>query len=150
MQLLREPEAFRRACDEARARGLRVGLVPTMGALHAGHLSLVGLAREHTEKVVASVFVNPAQFGPSEDFSRYPRQPEKDAAMLAEAGCDLLFLPDVDTTMLVAAWSGIVFEVSVVMVSRDPVNPEEATEFATRLMMGGIGNLPKRRPLASD
>ncbi len=56
-------------------------------------------------------------------------------------------LPDVDATMLVAALSGVVFEVSVVMVSRDPVDPEEATEFATRLMMGGIGNLPKRRPI---
>jgi pantoate--beta-alanine ligase len=71
-----------------------------MGALHAGHLSLVRLARERAGramKVVASVFVNPTQFGPSEDFSRYPRQPEQDAAMLEEAGCDLLFLPDVAT-----------------------------------------------------
>lgn len=79
------------------ARGKGIGFVPTMGALHAGHLSLVRLAREHADFVVASVFVNPAQFGPGEDFGRYPRQPEQDAALLAEAGCDLLFLPEVAT-----------------------------------------------------
>jgi pantoate--beta-alanine ligase len=80
-----------------RQAGERIGFVPTMGALHAGHLSLVGLARQRADKVVASVFVNPTQFGPNEDFTRYPRQPEKDAEMLAAAGCDLLFLPNVDT-----------------------------------------------------
>jgi pantoate--beta-alanine ligase len=69
-----------------------------MGALHAGHLSLLEIARQRADRVVASVFVNPTQFGPNEDFSRYPRQPEKDADMLAAAGCDLLFLPEVDTT----------------------------------------------------
>ncbi|HVG10434.1 MAG TPA: pantoate--beta-alanine ligase [Thermoanaerobaculia bacterium] len=85
--------------DMARWRkaGERIGFVPTMGALHEGHLSLVGIARKHADRVVASVFVNPTQFGPNEDFGRYPRQPEKDAGMLAAAGCDLLFLPDVDT-----------------------------------------------------
>jgi pantoate--beta-alanine ligase len=79
-------------------RDRTVGFVPTMGALHAGHLSLLRLARERrVERVVASIFVNPAQFGPNEDFTRYPRQPEKDAEMLREAGCDLLFLPEVVT-----------------------------------------------------
>jgi len=69
-----------------------------MGALHAGHLSLVRLARERgATQVVASVFVNPTQFGPGEDFGRYPRQPERDAELLAAAGCDLLFLPEVET-----------------------------------------------------
>jgi pantoate--beta-alanine ligase len=80
-----------------RGQGLRVGFVPTMGALHTGHLSLVRIARERADRVVASVFVNPTQFGPNEDFTRYPRQPEKDAGMLAAAGCDLLFLPEVET-----------------------------------------------------
>jgi len=86
---------LRRHVATWRVAGERIGFVPTMGALHEGHLSLVRLAREHADQVVASVFVNPAQFGPNEDFNRYPRQPEKDAAMLAAAGCDLLFLPDV-------------------------------------------------------
>jgi pantoate--beta-alanine ligase len=88
---------LRRQIDAWRAAGDRVGFVPTMGALHAGHLSLVNLARAHASKVVASVFVNPTQFGPNEDFGRYPRQPEADSGVLAEAGCDLLFLPAVET-----------------------------------------------------
>jgi pantoate--beta-alanine ligase len=88
---------LRQAIAPWRTAGERVGFVPTMGALHAGHLSLVRLARAHADRVVASVFVNPAQFGPNEDFNRYPRQPETDAAMLETAGCDLLFLPEVAT-----------------------------------------------------
>ncbi|HXT22491.1 MAG TPA: pantoate--beta-alanine ligase, partial [Thermoanaerobaculia bacterium] len=74
-----------------------VGFVPTMGALHEGHLALVRLARERSDRVVASVFVNPTQFGPHEDLARYPRTPERDAALLASTGCDLLFLPAVET-----------------------------------------------------
>jgi pantoate--beta-alanine ligase len=97
MIIARTQDELRRTVDGWRAAGERIGFVPTMGALHAGHLSLVRLAREKVARVVASVFVNPTQFGPSEDFSRYPRQPEKDGAMLEEAGCDLLFLPDVAT-----------------------------------------------------
>jgi pantoate--beta-alanine ligase len=77
--------------------GLRVGFVPTMGNLHAGHHSLVRLAREHADRVIASVFVNPTQFGPNEDFARYPRTPEADASGLQAAGCDLLWMPSVDT-----------------------------------------------------
>jgi pantoate--beta-alanine ligase len=77
--------------------GLRIGFVPTMGNLHAGHHSLVKLARRHADRVVASVFVNPTQFGPNEDFARYPRTPEADAAGLDAAGCDLLWLPSVET-----------------------------------------------------
>lgn len=88
---------LRREIVRWRQAGERIGFVPTMGALHEGHLSLVGIARGKSDRIVASVFVNPTQFGPDEDFSRYPRQPEKDAEMLAAAGCDLLFLPDVDT-----------------------------------------------------
>lgn len=76
--------------------GLRVGFVPTMGNLHEGHHSLVRIAREHADRVVASVFVNPTQFGPDEDFSRYPRTPEQDAAGLESAGCDALWLPSVE------------------------------------------------------
>jgi pantoate--beta-alanine ligase len=97
MRQARTVEELRGAVRRWRQGGERIGFVPTMGALHEGHLSLVKLARHHAERVVASVFVNPTQFGPNEDFGRYPRQPERDAAMLAEAGCDLLFLPEVET-----------------------------------------------------
>jgi pantoate--beta-alanine ligase len=97
MLQVRKVEELRGEIARWRKAGERIGFVPTMGALHEGHLSLVGIARGKATKIVASVFVNPTQFGPNEDFSRYPRQPEKDAGMLAAAGCDLLFLPDVDT-----------------------------------------------------
>ena len=79
-----------------RREGQRVGFVPTMGNLHAGHHSLLAIAREHADIVVASVFVNPTQFGPNEDFARYPRTPAEDAAGLAAHGCDVLFLPAVE------------------------------------------------------
>jgi pantoate--beta-alanine ligase len=78
-----------------RREGRTVGFVPTMGALHAGHLSLLQRARADNDVVVASIFVNPLQFGPSDDFARYPRDLEADAALAAEAGADHLFAPDV-------------------------------------------------------
>jgi pantoate--beta-alanine ligase len=71
-----------------------LGFVPTMGYLHEGHLSLVRRAREECATVVVSVFVNPLQFGPGEDFGRYPRQPERDLALVSEAGADALFMPE--------------------------------------------------------
>lgn len=77
-------------------QGLRVALVPTMGNLHEGHFTLVRQARRHADKVVASVFVNPTQFGPNEDFDRYPRTPQADVEGLAAAGCDLAWMPSVE------------------------------------------------------
>jgi len=76
-----------------RRDGARIAFVPTMGNLHAGHYSLVELARAHADRVVVSIFVNPTQFGPNEDFGRYPRTPEEDRQGLVEHGCDLLFSP---------------------------------------------------------
>ncbi|MFC7301606.1 pantoate--beta-alanine ligase [Cognatiluteimonas weifangensis] len=92
-----ELAALRARVAAWKREGLRVGFVPTMGNLHAGHHSLLRLARGHADRVVASVFVNPTQFGPDEDFARYPRTPEADAAGLDAAGCDLLWLPSVET-----------------------------------------------------
>ncbi len=79
-----------------RQEGLRVGFVPTMGALHKGHLALITRARMHADKVVASVFVNPTQFGPGEDYATYPRNEAQDTALLAAAGCHLAYLPAPD------------------------------------------------------
>jgi pantoate--beta-alanine ligase len=90
----RNPEALRAAVRAWRGGGRRIGFVPTMGALHEGHLSLVRAAKTQCDRVIASVFVNPKQFAPHEDFERYPRNEAADAAMLAEAGCDLLFAPE--------------------------------------------------------
>jgi len=78
-----------------RHEGRRIAFVPTMGNLHAGHLSLIEAARRHGDRFIASIFVNPMQFGPNEDFAHYPRTPAEDARMLTEAGCDLMFMPDV-------------------------------------------------------
>ncbi|GGZ58950.1 pantothenate synthetase [Lysobacter xinjiangensis] len=92
-----ELDRLRATVREWKRAGERVAFVPTMGNLHAGHFSLVRLAREHADRVVASVFVNPTQFGPNEDFARYPRTPERDAQGLEEAGCDVLWMPSVET-----------------------------------------------------
>jgi pantoate--beta-alanine ligase len=73
-----------------------IAFVPTMGNLHAGHASLIGAAHLHGRRVVASVFVNPLQFGPNEDYAAYPRTPDQDAALLEAQGVDVLFLPTVD------------------------------------------------------
>ncbi len=78
-----------------RREGHRVAFVPTMGNLHAGHVSLIEAARRHGERFIASIFVNPMQFGPNEDFAHYPRTPQEDARMLAAAGCSLMFIPEV-------------------------------------------------------
>ena len=97
--------------DAHRRDGHRIGFVPTMGNLHAGHHSLLRIARAHADVVVASVFVNPTQFGPNEDFAHYPRTPEADAAGLAANGCDALFLPGVDELYPYGAQRGVTVSV---------------------------------------
>jgi len=89
----RDVAALRAATRAWRAQGLSIGFVPTMGALHDGHVSLVRAAKARCDKVVTSIFVNPKQFAPHEDFERYPRDEAGDAAKLAPAGCDLIFAP---------------------------------------------------------
>jgi pantoate--beta-alanine ligase len=94
VQIISDIESIQTKCWAWRAQGATVALVPTMGYFHAGHISLMSWARDHTDKVVVSLFVNPTQFGPGEDLEAYPRDPERDAAMAREAGVDALFAPD--------------------------------------------------------
>jgi pantoate--beta-alanine ligase len=97
MQTVQDVPALRAAIRGWRTKGQTVGFVPTLGNLHAGHQSLIRLARARTERVIASVFVNPTQFAPGEDFDRYPRTLLQDQTALTDEGCDLLFAPDVAT-----------------------------------------------------
>ncbi|HEY3173848.1 MAG TPA: pantoate--beta-alanine ligase [Thermoanaerobaculia bacterium] len=94
METVREVPPLRDLVREARAAGRTIGFVPTMGALHEGHLSLVRLARRESTFTAVSIFVNPLQFGPTEDLARYPRKEDQDAIVLAREGVDLVYLPD--------------------------------------------------------
>jgi len=93
VRVVTDPAAMRALSRRARARGERVAFVPTMGALHDGHLALMRRGGAGHERLAVSVFVNPLQFGPREDFRRYPRNPRRDAGLCRSAGCDWLFLP---------------------------------------------------------
>ena len=95
MDILTTVASVRGHVSAWRREGLRIAFVPTMGNLHAGHMSLIEAARQHGDRCIASIFVNPMQFGPNEDFAHYPRTPTQDAEMLAAAGCSAMFLPDV-------------------------------------------------------
>src|SRR6201985_1251967 len=95
--IVRTVPALRRAVDNLRARKATVALVPTMGALHDGHVSLVRLAKRRAAKVIVSIFVNPAQFAPTEDFGSYPRTWKADVAKLTAEKVDLIWNPDVKT-----------------------------------------------------
>ncbi len=93
MQIIRELSDLGAALSRCRAAGETIALVPTMGALHAGHIALVDEARRRAQRVVATIFVNPLQFGAGEDLGRYPRRESEDAALLEAHGCDLLWVP---------------------------------------------------------
>lgn len=97
MQVIHDKHELREQLAEWRDAGEHIAIVPTMGNLHAGHISLVNVAREHAERVVVTVFVNPTQFGEGEDFDSYPRTFDKDTRKLKTVTADVLFAPDVDT-----------------------------------------------------
>src|SRR5262249_49525672 len=95
IRVVRTVSALRRAVMQWRAAGERIALVPTMGALHGGHLALVRAARQRAQRVIVSIFVNPAQFAPQEDFASYPRTWDADLAALADMAVDLVWAPPV-------------------------------------------------------
>ena len=95
MKIISSPKEMKAFSAGARAEGKKIALVPTMGAFHQGHLSLIKLAREKADVVVVSIFVNPTQFGPNEDFDKYPRQLEADINNCRECGADAVFAPSV-------------------------------------------------------
>ena len=94
MQVIQHVAEMQAVAESLRVQGRRIGVVPTMGYLHEGHLSLVRLARSHCDTVVVTLFVNPTQFGPTEDFERYPRDLDRDQKLAVQAGADILFCPD--------------------------------------------------------
>lgn len=96
MKIIKAPHEMQAQIEAWRLAGHNIGFVPTMGALHAGHLSLVERARQHNDKTVVSIFVNPTQFRPGEDFQQYPRPFERDCELLQSAQCDVVFAPEAE------------------------------------------------------
>ena len=93
MEIVRRVRSMREICKQARTKGQRIGFVPTMGFLHQGHLALIRKMSEQTDVVVVSIFVNPTQFGPEEDFERYPRDLTRDTDLCIREGVDYVFAP---------------------------------------------------------
>jgi pantoate--beta-alanine ligase len=122
VRAIRTKADLRTALAEARAGGRLVGLVPTMGYLHDGHLSLLSAARAQCDVVVMSLFVNPAQFGPSEDLDRYPRDEERDTQLAAEAGVDFLYAPSVEEVYPDGFCTGVEVEGLTGVLCGDPAH----------------------------
>ncbi len=95
MQIITSVSEMQIYSDKIRINGNKIGVVPTMGYLHEGHLSLIRLAKQHSDVVITTIFVNPAQFSPEEDFEKYPRDLNRDISMCTSAGCNVVFAPDV-------------------------------------------------------
>lgn len=95
MQIIRSPKIMQKICGGLKREGKIIGFVPTMGYLHKGHLSLIKIAKRKSDVVVVSIFVNPTQFGPKEDFAKYPRDFKRDKFLLEKEGCDFVFAPRV-------------------------------------------------------
>lgn len=96
MEVIETVERMQESADEFRSAGYTVALVPTMGYLHEGHLELMRVGRKHSDKLIVSIFVNPAQFGPTDDFGEYPRDTEGDLKKVREVGADVVFMPSVE------------------------------------------------------
>lgn len=125
VKITRTVEEVRAQVRDWRKNGLKVGLIPTMGALHHGHLSLVREIQEITDRVVVSIFVNPKQFGPNEDFNKYPRQEEDDLKKLEEIGCDVLYAPGVEEIYP----QGFLANVSISEITTDLCGAERPGHF---------------------
>lgn len=95
MEIIRSPKIMQKICTGVKKQGKIIGFVPTMGYFHEGHLSLVRVAKKKSDVLVVSIFVNPTQFGPKDDFKRYPKDLKRDKRLLKEIGCDFLFVPDI-------------------------------------------------------
>jgi pantoate--beta-alanine ligase len=95
MQIIRSPKEMQKICGGLKSEGNKIGLVPTMGYLHKGHLRLIKITKKKSDVVVVSIFVNPTQFGPREDFHNYPRDFKRDMLLLDQGGCDFLFTPNI-------------------------------------------------------
>lgn len=119
MKIHTKLDSLRAEIAHWRSESSRIAFVPTMGNLHDGHYSLITLAKQHADRVVASVFVNPTQFGPNEDFSRYPRTPDADAEGLREAGCDALWMPPVEVMYPMGVERAVQMRVPVITETLD-------------------------------
>ena len=153
MKVVRTKAELRTALEPARGAGRAIGLVPTMGYLHDGHLSLIRAARERCDVVVMSLFVNPAQFKPGEDLDAYPRDDPRDAELAADAGVDLLYAPDVEESIRTASRPGSRWRAALTEVlegdadQRGPGHFRGVTTVVAKLL-NSVG--PQRRLLRSE